>query len=260
MMQRQRRIATTLSILLIGVVAGVGSPATAAEQTETGTATQAQRPELTFLFVISGRSGTITGIGADTGKETLTLTLRGVSDHATQFADRPFRNAYVLSTVDLAKKWKNWFAASPPNAVLSYRMAGDTLPHNIVVQLWSPKYNAKARTLTFTAKHTHRTLDPSPDASVNVDLPRRKAPAQFTSGTLFIDSVGGSSDGHWLVLWKPGYDLISNGGGPMCMENWAHDVYWWLGGYEIEIPYGSEDECHRALCSRYPNNVRCESA
>ena len=258
MQQGRWGAAKALFALVIGLLVATSAPAAVADQTDTSTVAQSPKAGLTFLFVVSSKSGRITGIGADTGKETLTLTLRGVSDHATQFADRPFRDAYVLSTQDLAKKWNRWFASSAPNAVLSYRIAGDYMPHNIVVQLWSPRYDSRAQTLTFTAKHTHRSQDPSPDATAVVTLPHRKAPAQFTAGTLFIDSVGGSPDAYWLVVWKPGYELISNGGGPMCMEKWAHDLNWWLGGYATENPYGSWEECHRALCRQFRNNSRCE--
>jgi uncharacterized protein YjbI with pentapeptide repeats len=142
-----------------------------------------------YLFAVSGEQGTIDGIGQDTGGETLTVTLNGVNDHATQFADRPIRNAYVLSTTDLVDRWDTWFANDPPNAVLSYTEAGDPMPHNIVVELTNPIYDESARTLAFTARHLHRQPDLSPSAKEAIAPPRRVAPAVFTGGTLFIDSV-----------------------------------------------------------------------
>lgn len=142
-----------------------------------------------YLFVVSGEAGTIDGVGQDTGDEVLTLTLAGVNDHATQFADRPIRTAYVLSTADLVDRWNGWFADAAPNAVLSFTEPGDPLPHNIVVELANPAYDKSARTLTFTAKHLHRAPDLSPDAKEQIELPQRQAPAAFTAGTLFIDSV-----------------------------------------------------------------------
>ncbi len=44
-------------------------------------------------------------------------------------------------------------------------------------------------TLTFTARHIHRSVDLSPDAIEKVTLPRVKVPAAFTSANLFIDSA-----------------------------------------------------------------------
>lgn len=142
-----------------------------------------------YLFVVNSERGTIDGVGKDVGTEKLTLTLRGVNDHATQFADRPIRRAYVLSTRDLVARWKRWFADSPPNAVLTFNRKRDHMPHSIVVKLRHPRYDAKAETLTFAARHIHRASDLSPDAIERVALPHRRPPAMFIRGSLFIDSV-----------------------------------------------------------------------
>lgn len=167
-------------LLAAGVAAGVVViPAAAA----------AKDKRATYLFVINSKRGTITGIGKDTGEEKLTLALRGVNDHATQFADRPIRKAYVLSTRDLAARWQRWFAGDPPNAVLTFSHRRDLMPHSIVVKLTHPRYQAKAGTLTFTARHIHRATDLSPDAKERIALPHRRPPATFIRGSLFIDSV-----------------------------------------------------------------------
>ena len=137
-----------------------------------------------YLFAISAKRGTIAGIGADTGKEILTLTLKGVNDHATQSADRPFRDAYVLTTSDLSQHWRKWFRESPPNAVLTFNLRGDPMPHSIVVELKKPRYRVGAHTLTFTARHIHRG-----QGSKDAPLVHRRAPARFVHGSLFIDSV-----------------------------------------------------------------------
>lgn len=151
----------------------------------------------TFVFVTNSQSGTITGIGKDTGKERLKLTLRDVSDHASQFAVHPFRNAYVISNLDLAKRWKNLFEDSPPNAVLSYLEPGDKQPHNIVVTLTRPKYSATKDTLTFTARHIHRSADPEPGSEA-LPLPKRRPPDSFTAGSLYIDSYW-YGDRYWMT-------------------------------------------------------------
>lgn len=170
-MTRARRC---LASALTGLLAAAGMVYPAAADT----------PSPSYLFAISAKRGTIAGIGADTGKEVLTLTLKGVNDHATQFADRPFRTAYVLSTADLSRHWRTWFRDSPPNAVLTYNLRADPMPHSIVVELRKPHYRAGAHTLTFTARHIHRA-----PGSQGAALPHRRAPARFQHGSLFIDSV-----------------------------------------------------------------------
>jgi uncharacterized protein YjbI with pentapeptide repeats len=148
----------------------------------------------TYLFTISAQGGTIEGVGEDTGDEELTLTLIGANDHATQFADRPIRDAYVLSTRDLVDRWDGWFADAPPNAVLSYSEPGDSMPRTIVMQLSEPVYDESTRTLAFAARHLHRQPDLSPDAQERIEVSGRVPPATFTRGALFIDSVEGDPD------------------------------------------------------------------
>lgn len=175
-----------ISQALVGAVvaAGVSIGCIPAAHAEDGTTASPN-----YLFTISAERGRITGIGKDTGKDRITVRLYGVSNHATQFADRPFRDAYVLSTEDLAGRWDGWFEDDPPNAVLNYSRANDPLPHSIVLELDKPQYDSKHRKLTLRAWHLHRRPDPSPDATTKVPLPHRRAPARFIRGTLFIDSV-----------------------------------------------------------------------
>lgn len=144
----------------------------------------------TYLFAVNAPGGTIAGVGKDTGKERLRLTLAAVSGHATQFTDRPFRSAYVLSTRDLVRRWDGWFKDSPPNAVLTFSTASDPMPHSVVLTLKNPRYSKKAGALTFAAWHIHRTFDLSPDAQQRLTLPKRRPPSAFRSASLFIDSVG----------------------------------------------------------------------
>jgi uncharacterized protein YjbI with pentapeptide repeats len=147
-------------------------------------------PQPEFLFALNAGSGTSTKVGKDSGEKKFVLTLRGVSARATQFADRPFRNAYLLSTRTLIAKWDTWFHGSAPNAVLTFvpsKRVENPSPRTIVVKLLKPKYSPKSGTLRFTAQHLHRTVSPVNGAKVT--LPKRRPPATFSRGSLFIDTV-----------------------------------------------------------------------
>lgn len=181
-------IALALSGLLLTACSGQ-DPSTPADSAAPPAAAASAEQSPSYLFTVNGPSGRIDGIGEDTGEESLTVTL-DVSDHATQFADRPIRAAYVLSTADLADRWSRWFADAAPNAVLSFTEPGEPTPRSIVLELADPAYDSAAGTLTFTARHLHREADLSPDAVEQVDLPRRTAPASFDGWSLFIDSTG----------------------------------------------------------------------
>jgi hypothetical protein len=141
---------------------------------------------VSYLWVVNSEGGSITGSG-DTG---LTLTLTGVRDYATQFADRPVRHAYVLSTTDFADRWEQWFSPVTPNAVLSFTEPASPMPASIVLEVTNPVYDKAARTLMFDAARLHREPDPHPDAVEAIALPNVPTPATFISGALFIDSAG----------------------------------------------------------------------
>ena len=141
---------------------------------------------VSYLWVVNSEGGTITGSG-DAG---LTLTLTGVRDYATQFADRPVRHAYVLSTTDFADRWEQWFSLVTPNAVLSFTEPGSPMPASIVLEVTDPVYDKAAGTLVFDAARLHREPDPHPDAVEAIALPNVPTPATFISGALFIDSAG----------------------------------------------------------------------
>lgn len=146
-------------------------------------------PTESYLFALSAESGHLAGVGADTGTETLTLTLQGVRDHASQFADRPIRKAYVLPTADLVANWNGWFADADPNAILTYLQSGDAMPHSIVLTVSDPSYDPAAGTFRLSARHLHRQAELSPTAATPIPLPNTKAPTDFTSATLYIDGV-----------------------------------------------------------------------
>lgn len=179
MMNVSRSAAGVISAVL--AVAGMGVTSAVAQDTA---------PESpSYLFVLSAERGRTFGIGGDAGKDRITIRLAGINDHATQFADRPFRDAYVLSITDLVSRWSRWFDDDPPNAVFTFNTRDDPMPHSIVVELDKPRYRENKRSLTFAAWHLHRKQDPSPDAKKRVRLPKRQPPEKFVRGTLFIDSA-----------------------------------------------------------------------
>ena len=170
-------------LLLVGLGATIATSTSAA-----GEATAEE-----YLWMLTADGGTIDGIGEDTGNEVLVLTLTGVNDHATQFADRPARDAYVISTPDFTDRWDDWFGSTPPNAVLSYQLAGDLRPRSIVLEIDDPDYDSAAGTITFAARHLHRGSDPHPDAIAPIEVAPRTVPASFRGASLFIDSAGDST-------------------------------------------------------------------
>jgi hypothetical protein len=177
---RRHRIPVILVALAVAglLAAGCSSPPEAGSTTT-----------VSYLWVVNSEGGTITGSG-DAG---LTLTLTGVRDYATQFADRPVRHAYVLSTTDFADRWEQWFSLVTPNAVLSFTEPGSPMPASIVLEVTDPVYDKAARTLVFDAARLHREPDPHPDAVEAIALPNVPTPATFMSGALFIDSAGDGS-------------------------------------------------------------------
>ena len=174
---RRHRIPVILVALAVAglLAAGCSSPPEAGSTTT-----------VSYLWVVNSEGGTITGSG-DAG---LTLTLTGVRDYATQFADRPVRHAYVLSTTDFAARWEQWFSLVTPNAVLSLTEPGSPMPASIVLEVTDPVYDKAARTLVFDAARLHREPDPHPDAVEAIALPNVPTPVTFMSGALFIDSAG----------------------------------------------------------------------
>ncbi len=178
----RRSVALLALLTTLGLLAsGCSTPADSASTTP-----------VSYLWVVNSEGGTIAGSG-DTG---LTLTLTGVRDYVTQFADRPVRHAYVLSTMDFENRWADWFSPVTPNAVLSFTEPASPMPASIVLEVTDPVYDESARTLSFTATRLHREPDPHPDAVEKVSLPNIPTPATFISGALFIDGAedGGSSE------------------------------------------------------------------
>lgn len=136
-----------------------------------------------YMFTVQATDGATTQMKASRpGVERFRLTLIGV-DPVTQFSDRPFRDASLISPQALDSNWESWFEGDPPNAVLTYARPGRA-PGSMVVALTNPRYSAATRTLSFTAIREGRTHDP---VEKSVTWERLTTPTSMTSVSLFID-------------------------------------------------------------------------
>lgn len=134
-----------------------------------------------LLFVQQADGGTLHRIG----KGVYRLTFRGVSRRVSSFSDRPGRTASVETTRTFVSRWGDrGFAADPPNAALvldDAPAARDTA----MLTLSRPRYDATARTLTYTA----RALSGDPGVALRA-FTRRRDPIgelRFGRASLFID-------------------------------------------------------------------------
>ena len=174
----------TINRTLIAALATSVSAALAVTGGLLGFASPAQAVSPSYLFTVQAVSGsTLLGTAQKGEDERFTLSLRDV-DPVTKFADRPFRNASVMSPAALVSNWKAWFSTSAPNAVLTYSVGAGKAPQSIVVTLSSPRYSAAGRTLSFSASRTYRVLDPSQKGKGWV---RPVTPRAFVLASLFID-------------------------------------------------------------------------
>lgn len=150
---------------------------------------QAVGSNKTYLYEIQGSSGNISDLDVSAHKhETFTLTLEGLTGEAdviTQFTDRPYREASVLTANELTQQWSALFVTSSPNAVLTYLEPGSSTPQSIVVTLSEPRYGNGSGVLSFHATRVFR--EDSDDASDTAFI-RPVTPTSFVSPSLFIDS------------------------------------------------------------------------
>jgi hypothetical protein len=141
--------------------------------------------QLNYLWAIPSASGSLTGPTA----QHLTLRLVGVRDYLTRFTDRPVRKAYVVANVDFVRRFKHYFAASSPNAVLSYSVGGKAIPIAIVLQLGQPRWDPTTSVLSFPARRIPHMEDDLPDTTVHIKPPLISNPRHFDTASLFIDSA-----------------------------------------------------------------------
>lgn len=140
--------------------------------------------DVNYMWAIPSASGSLTG----PNDQHLALRLVGVRDYLTRFTDRPVRKAYVVANADFVRRFKNYFADSKPNAVLSYAMGGKPIPTAVVLELGQPRWDAKTATLTFPAKRIPHIEDNLPDTTVHIKPPFIPNPRHFDTAALFIDT------------------------------------------------------------------------
>jgi hypothetical protein len=103
-----------------------------------------------------------------------TMVLHDPSPSTLYFADRPEREVGHVATVLFVDMWDQGeysFAADPPNAVLSFAVAEDRPPEDVVVVLHRP--TLETSTLTY-----------------EVDTLRGALPTSSGPCALFIDPIG----------------------------------------------------------------------
>lgn len=181
---------------------------------------QGKRVTLRFLFAQDAAGGSLRG----PDDQHLTLKLTGVRDWVTRFDDRPVRAGATVDLRDFLARWKGRFAKSPPNAVLSFRVAGDTRPRDMVLELRDPHYDRATATLTYSARRIRRTTDTLPGTR-HTDKPVvYPIPSTFGPASLFIDDADDECyelpDGSYYCEGQDsggGGDYGGSGGGPAMM-------------------------------------------
>lgn len=146
---------------------------------------QAASPAETWLFVAqSAEARTVPMTTTASGQERFRLVLREPTP-VTKFADRPFRDAQMISPKALTQHWQAWFAESAPNAVLTYSPPGAS-PVSIVAELSRPKWDAASRSLSFTAVRSASRHEPT---SAGANWARVATPRTAMGVSLFIDDA-----------------------------------------------------------------------
>ena len=138
----------------------------------------ASKPKTDYLMVQSAQSANIT---YNTKTNTYSVILESVSPFVAFFSDRPDRTAGSMHIDEFLKLWehkgKNSFWSNPPNADLhATQLQSSSEAVNFPVELTNPVYNAKDKTLSYTAKPLKGANVPPSSAKVQHVL-------------LFIDDV-----------------------------------------------------------------------
>lgn len=149
-------------------------------------ATDPVMPTPSYLFTVEASGGTTKVLKPRGSTERMRITLDGV-EPVTMFADRPLRNARLISPAALTTNWPTWFADSPPNAVMTWSAGAGKAPASFVVTLMDVDFNAATDQLIFTAERDPRKHDP---AEKGRNWQRLTTPTAFTEASLFIDNAG----------------------------------------------------------------------
>lgn len=164
-----RPLRLAAAILLVAGLAAGAAPAGAAT------------PSL--LFVQQAGGGTLKKAGSS-----YRLTLRGVAPSVASFTDRPGRTAGSERASTFVSRWRGrGFAADAPNAALVI----DGAPRGrdlAVMSLSRPRYSARTRTFTYTAK----PLKGKAGGALAAFESRRDpiTEQRFGAASLFIDNAG----------------------------------------------------------------------
>lgn len=119
-----------------------------------------------------------------------TLVLREVGPRVTSFADRPRRSAGSETTRAFVKNWGRSFGDDAPNAALE--IEGAPRGRDVaIVELRRPRYDARARTLTFAIRAIAARAvrgDRSALAGYAARADRHARITSFGRATLFVDA------------------------------------------------------------------------
>jgi hypothetical protein len=140
---------------------------------------------VSFLFSQDAAAGTL--VGPD--DQHLVLTLKPVRNWLTRFTDRPIHQAETVDLRDFLARWNARFAKHPPNGVLSFRVARDPYPRDMVLELSHPRYDRAARTITYDARRIKRSTDTLAGTKHKRKPVVYPIPARFESASLFIDNA-----------------------------------------------------------------------
>lgn len=180
------RIAVAMAVAVCCLL----GPAAAAHAAET--------EATSVLFALDADEGSLVPVKGKKG--TFTLTLRKVNARALAFDDRPGRN---VGTIRVQKLIDELFVSgqAPPNAAVNAEVDGDQALMG--VQLNSPRYSARTRTLRFRARQLVQEPGAAPDSRVDTVLPRR-----FGHTALFIDNCCGAASTGATVFNTSTLDMV----------------------------------------------------
>lgn len=138
-----------------------------------------------MLVAQAAASRTVPMSRTSDGHDRFRLVLRAPAP-VIKFADRPFRDAALISPKALVTNWATWFAGSAPNAVLTVPREDGQAPDAIVLELTEPAWDRATRSLSFVAVRNPVRHDPVSHGSNWI---RPTTPATAVGVSLFIDDL-----------------------------------------------------------------------
>jgi hypothetical protein len=175
-----RRRALGLAAGLTAGVATIGGQAAAAQ---TGTPTPHRMEDFpAFLFVQTFSSGTWTPSDEEGVYQ---LSLSGISAGTVAFSDRPDRIVSLVPTDQFLNNL-GFTPVNPPNAALVAMRADSPEQEVLVIELFSPTYDAETGTLTYLAR-VLEDYGAEGLATLAAQQTDYQLPETFADGSLFID-------------------------------------------------------------------------